>query len=179
MFWFEPVQAPRLRVRKITIYFTCIKYIQYGEPRPQPYLLVGGARRDLAAIRAESHAVDEVGVLAVVGVVHLEGRALVENRPVVLAARHDAVGSGLPVVAADHPLAVAHHLSEVAPGVPHESASVHARPRPANHDPLALGSPRKVLDSPAQAKDFDLQLVFRVVPRPDPHLFPPTFAVFS
>jgi len=109
-------------------------------------------------------------VLVVVGVVHLERGALVEDRSVVLAARHHTVGSDLPIVAADDPLAVAHHLSEVAPGVPHESASVDARPRPATHDPLALRSPGEILDSSPQAEDLDLQLVVGVVPCPNSNL---------
>lgn len=134
-------------------------------------LLVRGAGRNLATVRAEPHTVHEVGVLAVVGVIHLERGALVKNSPVVLAPRHDAVGPDLSVVAADNPLAVTYHLSEVAPGIPHESASIHPRARAATHDALALGPPREIFDSPAQAVDFDLQLVFRVVPRPNPNLF--------
>lgn len=134
-------------------------------------LLVRGAGRDLAAVRAEPHAIHKVGVLAVVGVIHLERGALVEDGPVVFAPRHHAVRPDLSVVAADDPLAVAHHLSEVAPSIPHESASVHPGACPATHDALALGPPREVFDSPSETEDFDLELVFRVVPRPNPHLF--------
>lgn len=74
------------------------------------HLFVRRAGGNLAAIRAEPNAVDEVGVLVVVGVIHLEGGSLVEQRPRILTSRHDAVRPARPIVTADDALAVTHNL---------------------------------------------------------------------
>lgn len=76
-----------------------------------PHLFVRRARGDLPAVRAEPHAVHKVRVLIVISVVHFKRRALVENRPRVLARGDDSVGPLLPVIAADHSLRVPDHLA--------------------------------------------------------------------
>ena len=136
-----------------------------------PHLFVRRARGDLAAVRAEPHAVHKVRVLVVVRVVHLERRSLVKNGPGVLARGDNSVRSLLPVVAADHSLRVPCYLSEVAARVPHESPGVDAGPCPTAHDSLALRAPGEVLDGSPEPEHLDLHLVFRVVPCPDAYLF--------